>query len=207
MIKFLRVFVILVFLQIGTLVLTTSCCEDTFTYSWSELYLSNIDNRGENPTTAEENRLPAIAYAIGMSMEPEFVHYESPLSGFSNSAYAFSCAESYQRNDTIDAIRIRALSDFDESHPVGTDLTDLFAAKTRGTVTTFSNLDEKTEHAIAVNSFVENVNESSIYDLLTDFDLFLLKSPTQESEFQFIVEVELSNEKVLVDTTESIILY
>ncbi|MGB1241882.1 MAG: DUF5034 domain-containing protein [Chitinophagales bacterium] len=198
---------ILVFLQIGTLVLTTSCCEDEFTYSWSELYLSNVDNRGENPITAEDNRLPAIAYAIGMSMELEFVHYESPFNGFSNSAYAFSCDESYRRNDTIKAIRIRALSDFDESHPVGTELGDLFAAKTRGTVTAFSTLEDKTEHAIAVSSFAENVNDSSPYDLLTDFDLFLLESPSQEAAFQFIVEVELLNAKVLVDTTDSIVLY
>ncbi|MFK7908214.1 MAG: DUF5034 domain-containing protein [Chitinophagales bacterium] len=207
MIKFLRIFLILTFLQIGTLVLTTSCCEDEYIYFWSELYLSNVDNRGERPITAEENRLPAIAYAIGMSMAYDFVHQTSPLNGFSNSAYAYSCAESYQRNDTIEAVRIRALSDFDEFHPAGTDLTDFFAAKTRGTVTAFSSTEEKTEHAIAVSSFVENVNESEPYYILTDFDLFLLESPSQETAFQFIVEVELSNEKILVDTTESIILY
>jgi len=166
-----------------------------------------VDNRGERPITAEENRLPATAYAIGMSMLYEFVHYESPLNGFSNSAYAYSCDESYRRNDTIEAIRIRALSDFDEFHLAGTDLTDFFAAKMRSTVTAFSSTEDKIEHAIAVSSFVENVNESSPYYLLTDFDLFLLKKPSEEAVFQFIIEVELSNEKILVDTTDSIILY
>ncbi|MEZ4886880.1 MAG: DUF5034 domain-containing protein [Chitinophagales bacterium] len=205
--KVLRVCLILFLLQLGALFLATSCCEELYTYQWSDLSLTHIDNRGAEPIEASDNRLSAIAYALRVHMGFDFVYQQPCFKGFINSAYATSCLETYSTNDTIVGISVFPLSDFDENHLSGTSLEDYFAAKRRNSVTTYSSLEEKLAQAVPIADFLEQINEQAEYDLFTDFDLLLLKEPTLDSVFQFVVEVELSSSAVLRDTTESIVLY
>ena len=204
--RVLRVFAILLLLQLSILFLATSCCDELYTYQWSSLFVYNLDNRGENPQFSEETRFPAIAYGIGLSLDFELVHNQPCFNGLVNSAYATSCEESYTPNDTISDIRIYALSDFDESHPAGTPLSDYFAADKRRYVASYSSREEKLAQAVPISSFIEDHQQNNFY-LFTDFDLFLLREPTLDSVFQFVVEVELVSQTVLIDTTESVILY
>lgn len=204
--KVLRVFLILFLLQLAALFLATSCCEELYTYQWSELFTTNLDNRDAEPIEATEGRLPAIAYGIGVNMNFEFVYQQPCFKGFVNSAYATSCLETYTSNDTITDIRVFTLSDFDETHLAGKEVSDYFAADKRRTVTYYSTQEDQLAQALPFSTFIEELQEND-YDLLTDFDLLLLKEPTLDSVFQFIVEIELASSSILIDTTESIVLY
>ncbi len=204
--KILRVFLILFLLQLATLLLTTSCCEELYTYQWSELFTTNLDNRGAEPIEATESRLPAIAYGIRVNMGFDFVYQKPCLKGFLNSAYATSCAETYTPNDTIRDLRIFALSDFDETHLARMDLSDYFAADKRRSINYYSNREDRLAQAVPFSTFIADLQEKN-YDLFTDFDLLLLQEPTLDSVFQFVIEIELASQMVLTDTTESIVLY
>lgn len=211
MMKTIRIFFLCFLLQMLALVLTTSCCESELHYVWKNVFLTNMDNRGETLIVLEDNELPAIAYTIGVELEVDFTFGFQPqknyLNDFANTAYATSCSEIYILSDTLLGVRIYALNDFDATHPSGAELTEYFVAQSRKAVNHNSSREDRLATAENIPTFIEEVNTNVEDAGFSRFDLLLLKSPETTSNFQFVVELETANKGILRDTTENVILY
>lgn len=208
--KTLKIFLCLVLLQIASIFVFESCCEDTIDYfTLPNLSIQNAgyqDSLGlvEDLKYINVEKILAPDYAIYGSFTMELLTKFNKYNNWNpliSTSIANSCDNELITDLKLKSIYIKALEDFDENYSMGTTLNSYFKA-----YNTFSRWDTTT---VEMNSFVEYYNEQLAWGFWGGYDfLFRLnQSPTLDSIFRFEVTVEWENGDSLVDTTEQIVLY
>lgn len=171
--------------------LLVACCDceepQLFKYTNSNLELQNLDNRGQAPVIANNGIALKEAFGIRMTVKCEATASVQPkVSFFINRSYAFSCgcdpAIQYLAKDSVVALRIITLEDFDPQHLAGADVSAYFKLYTRNN---FTGINEYLERNATVFYYDEAKN--------INLDALLMKAPTANGTFTFRVEMELSD--------------
>lgn len=184
-----------------TLRLIVSCCDCQlpveYKYTFDCIETFHLDNAGKVPSIVEKGVIRKEAYGLQIEFSLLQLACNKPFrfSAF-NAAYATSCAcppeIQYLAQDTISAIRVKNLNDFDQSHPANSDISDYFKVLDYDKYITFQELIAAPE-----TLYVEKPVKDSI-------QLFLMQPPTQTGEHRFQVEFLLSNGMILTTVTSPI---
>jgi hypothetical protein len=190
-------FLMLLPLLAGTVI---SCCDcpdtETLHYTNKTVALRNLDNSGSGPVVTNSAQVPKEAYGIRVAIGRERTALLR-RSLFLPAAYAFSCdcAPPMQilPRDSITAIQVFTLQDFDGSHPAGADISALFKGYKPYY---FSSIpDYLREWPLVL------FNES---ELPATIDLLLMTPPTLNTVHRFRVRLTLSDGRTLEQETPPI---
>ncbi len=176
-----------------------NCLETVFfDYSNCAVSVDNLDNSQQEAVISSTNSIPKEAFGLKVNIErKEGICYNSFKPFLMSSAYATSCncppEQLYQPLDSIVSIQIKSLMDFDLNH-----LSDDY-------ITEYFSVLSSTEYT-PIEEFIAG-RRGSISDLDyfdRSFNLMLMTAPVESSEYQFEVEVELSDGRVLREISESV---
>lgn len=195
--------------KVLTLVFTTlfldvlvACCDcdppQLFKYTNSSLEVENLDNRGQYVAVATNGTALKEAYGIRMKIQCKTTAFHQPRFSFLlNQSYAFSCRcedpIQYHAKDSVVALRIITLDNFDPEHQAGSDITDYF--KWYGGYY-FSEITSYIKQRAPV-FYMED-------DKQTTEDMLLMHYPPQSGIYSFRVEIDLSDGRTLTKDTDSI---
>jgi len=115
-----------------------------------------------------------------------------------NSAYAYRCFTEYSKDDSIIDITITTLNPFDSLHGELSEVSDFFVGD--------SNSLFLSKDSLSLDSLVEAINQDN-YEALENIDLFLINQDIIDTTHQFVIEIRLSDARILVDTTKSVRIY
>ncbi len=107
--------IIIIFSTVTLIDLTYSCCGRTFKLMWTDIYLKNLDNSGQNSIETSSRYINKKAYGIRVEFQDEQIA-NNFASGIISSSWATSCYDDYIYTDTIEYIKILTNADFDENH-------------------------------------------------------------------------------------------
>jgi hypothetical protein len=183
---------------LAELVLSCCDCPDTVTlhYTNRTMLVKNLDNRGSGPVVAASNTVPKAAYGIRIELVREKTA-ALRKSLFLPAAYAFSCGcpppMEIRPGDSITALQVFTVRDFDASHAAGSDISAYFKGY-------------NPYYFLSIPDYLEKwgtllYNES---ELLTKVDLLLMTPPAVTGVHQFRVRLTLSDGRVLEQDTPTI---
>ncbi len=188
--------VIFILAGIHSLTCCSSCCGDSRCVS-SELVsieVHHLDNGGPQPVPIVSDSISAFSYAIEVNYHGRALEglcsnfFRDVARSFSNPGMAFSCARDvYLSPDTIQQVLIYSTTDFDPTHPAGTDLSEYFI--------------EKTITAVLPSSF-----DQPYWPEILEVRFLLFTAPITQSQHRFLIDVHLTNGRILSDSTEQIVL-
>jgi hypothetical protein len=187
--KFLRVTAIILAACILGIVIH-SCCEG-YAYKWAYIIAKNLDTRNKMENIYYENdSVSREDYGIRIHFFEQKLISQVPAL-FLNDLYATSCDESYPTEDTIVDITIITLKPFNANTAAGEDVSEYFL---------------ELFHQYPIEQEIERINQDK-WSMVDYIDLEVIDSTLYESEHQFIVNVHLSDNRIMSDTTEPVILY
>lgn len=183
-------------------VLAACNCPDPqlFKYTNSSLLVEHLDNRGQSPVAITGGSALKAAYGIRMTIHCETTVFNTvPVGLLLNRSYATSweCPEpiQYHAKDSIVALRIISLGDFDNDHPAGSDISSAFKLfREQGFVSITDYLEEKP------TVFYMEENKNIVLDAL------LISPPVNDGDYSFRVEIETSDGRQLIQDTSEILL-
>jgi hypothetical protein len=183
--------------------LIVSCCDcppsTTYKYKFDSIKLSHIDNSGQTPVYVDSGTIPKEAYGlqIELSLSKLALHKFSDFAGF-NSTCAFDCfcppETQYFPQDTLSAIRIISLNDFDNTHPANSEVSEYFKVLTYNTYITIQEYLDYPETIYSGQPFIELIG------------LYLMQAPLVTGDHRFRVEIVLSDGTTLISTSTLIML-
>lgn len=181
-------------------ILVACCaCEEPIHYNYShcEFDYQHLNNAGAQAVVADGVVLKE-AYGIRLLVNRSQMNcqIQSPISIFSTAAMASQCScrdFKYSYNDNLQRIRITSVNEFDENHPAGSEVTDLFGI--------FLNNDYYGLYE--TNELVSRYGGSEDQFSL---DMMLMLAPEIAGEHAFEIKVELTDGRVFQLKTASIIL-
>lgn len=189
---------ILLLLPLFSDMLVACCdCEDpqVFKYTNSSLEVQHLDNRGQSPVIAVGDVALKEAYGIRMTVKCERTAFKQPpFSLFLNRSYAFSCgcdpAVQHHAKDSITAIRIITLDDFDITHSAGSDISDYFRLYAWNNFT-------------SITDYLPKEAKVFYYDEPKNIELnaLLMQPPVQPGFYRFRVEMDLSDGRSFIKET------
>jgi hypothetical protein len=113
-------------------------------------------------------------------------------------AQLFDCFKDYTTDNKISDLKIRSLSEFDDTHPANSDISKYFrAALYNNKLTTIDNY-------LADNNEINGSHRDLSSRFSEVIDLFLDIKPTKDSVFRFIVQITLLDNTSISDTTNVI---
>ncbi len=176
-------------------------------FSNCNINISELDNSGEKAVVTTSNTIPKEAFGIRISIDRvDNTCYFNSTPSFLYSAFATSCdcppEFEYLAKDSIVDIEIITTNSYNTivngvstSHNAGSDISKFFYA--------YSNYEY-----IEISKYIKNMNygiKNNIIEQYT-FDLLLMSPPEVTSQHQFIVNIELSDGRVLSEQTNLITL-
>ena len=193
------IFLLLFPLIAEVLVSCCNCLEPVIKhYTNKTLTINHLDNSGSAPVIASSDTVRKSAYGIRMNLVRETVvcnHNRTSL--FISSAYAFKCdcepPNQILPRDSITALHISTVNDFDATHPANSDVTGYFRVYKDFYFQTISDYVQKAR-LIAYND-----NELQI-----TADLLLMTPPATNTLHRFVVTLTLSDGRVLSRETSEI---
>lgn len=188
--------IIVLFLALDLLV--ACCChcdDDAFYFSHCEIELFHLDHAGQTAVLAGSS-VPKEAYGIRtrIAMAENECAVNHSNSFLFNAAYATSCdcVLNHFLVDDIVSIQVFTVNDFDAEHAANTDVSDYFMVL-------------KDYEYIDLDMFARNgANDAANIPLI--FDMFLLTPPSLNETHQFLVRVDLTDDRVLELRTDTILL-
>ncbi|GGB76509.1 hypothetical protein GCM10007424_15650 [Flavobacterium suaedae] len=153
---------------------------------WKYIDYNGIEVEVRNPVVSVNDSL-SFGYKTTGS---EYLAITKSFSHFSNTVYAFDCDKGYGGDKyPLVSISITSDTDFDETHPAGTELNDIIY--TRGTIE----------------------GEYGVYGTLPEFDpstintyyMYLKAIPNNDNPHRFTIEIERVNGDVMTATSEEIV--
>jgi hypothetical protein len=183
--------------------LVVSCCDCNIEtlighYTNKDIVLTNIDNSGSEPITTTANSVPKQAYGIRTQLNREKTACLSPSKSiFIQTAYATSCncppPNQLLARDSVTAIQIFTLNDFDANHPANSDVSDYFRIFKGSSFSTISDF------IIDYNTILYDESELELL-----FDVLLMTPPILNQKHYFKIKISLSDGRTLEATTTSI---
>lgn len=165
----------------------------------SGLEVSLYDNSGEWAVVADTDTIPAVAFVIKADLHADFAALEEPAKptfSLFPEAMAFSPAEYFESIETVSEIRIITMTDYDNDHPVNTDVSEYFLIGRQGYPHLYMSAAE----------FLKGGEGYTMTHYNDHIWFYLQTQPDNAGEYQFITEFELSDGRVLSDTCDLIYL-
>lgn len=138
------------------------------------------------------------AYGIRIHLSREkLVFNVVPKSVFLSSAYAYDCfcppPRQFLPRDSITAVQVFTLSDFDGSHAANADISDYFKVYSQFSFTTIPDYLDEASWVIYDESGLE-----------VQLDLLLMTAPSINTKHKFSVRLFLSDGRILEQQTTEI---
>lgn len=183
-----KVFIILVAGFSGIVI--HSCCEG-YSYKWVYIISENLEfDHRTNDFYLGTDSISRDYFGIRVHFFEKKLMTNTPTL-FLNNLHATSCDESYPVEDSIMDIRIVTLNPFNSSTGSGEDVSEFFIERYYG-----HTLEEE----------VNRINEDD-YSVVDFIDFVVNDSTIIDSVQQFAINVYLSDNRVLSDTTKPVTLY
>ncbi|WP_221390570.1 DUF5034 domain-containing protein [Dyadobacter sp. NIV53] len=179
-----------------------ACCDCTDPlighYTNKTIVVNNIDNSGSEPMTTTANSVPKEAYGIRTQLNREETACLNPFKYlFIQTAYATSCGcpppNQLLARDSVIAIQIFTLNDFDVNHPANSDISDYFKIFKGSSFSTIANFIKMYNTVLYSKSELE-----------LSFDALLMIPPNLNQNNYFKIKIILSDGRTLEGTTTSI---
>lgn len=190
---------IVFFVRILSSCFPCDCSDEVFFFDFEKVEIINLDNSQFWVNELEADTMKKAAVAFEIRIKPDEEQYEQYVCNFSysfSSAYAFSCdcSPKFKANQQISKIKIITLFDISDQAKANSDVTDLFVAYKE-------NYYGSNQLYIPIPNLYERINSDIYYDTqVQGFQLFMTQE-IQNDSAQFIIEIELSDNRVLSDTT------
>jgi hypothetical protein len=167
-----------------------SCCEG-YAYKWVYIIAENLEiNQSTEDSYTGNDSIPGEFFGIRVHFfEKKLMTYSPSL--FLNNLQATSCDEIYPVEDSILDIRILTLNPFNSSTGSGADVSEYF-------------IERYYEHTLEEEIIRINEDDFSVVDFI---DVTLNDNTIIESVHQFVINVYLSDNRILSDTTKPVKLY
>lgn len=177
-----------------------SCCNcpdpDIKHYTNRTASVHNLDNTGSGPVVSSSGTIAKEAYGIRVDLKRELTAHTS-RGVFLSQAYAYDCfceqSPQFLPKDSITALQVFTLRDFDNIHPAGSDVSTYFKAYHPYYFLTIPDLVEKWDTVLYDESRLE-----------TKVDLMLMTPPGPNTRHQFRVRITLSDGRTLEEDTPPI---
>ena len=186
-----KILFFLLFSLLAEVLLSCCDCPDTVTrrYTNKSFTVANLDNSGSGPVVATAATVPKAAYGIRLQIVRETTAC-GRRALFLPVAYAFSCGcppelEILPR-DSVTAIHVFTLADFDGNHPAGSDVSAYFKSYTPYYFLGIPDYLQKSRTVL--------LDES---ELQARIDLLLMTAPARTGAHRFRVRLTLSDNRVL----------
>lgn len=182
--------------------LVVSCCNCLETaihhYTNKTISLINLDNSGKEPIETSSGRVIKTAYGIGVTLTREKIaRIDKSKFTLVEAAWAYGChcppPDEFLPNDSIVAIRVISLTDFNSSHPANTDVTTYFKVYAPYSFSTPGDFVKATSAIL----FIET-------QLQVTFNLMLMTPPDTIGLHQFKVQIVLSDGRTLEQNASTI---
>ena len=195
-----KVIFLLLFPLIAEVVISCcNCIEPVIQhYTNKSISINHLDNSRSEPLVSTSDSIIKKAYGIRLQLIRErLACIEKRQSVFIQSAYAFSCgcppAKQFLPKDSITAIKIYTLHDFDSNHPADSDVSGYFKIYQAFTFSTIPDYI-KTSYLVLYDD----------RELAKQIDFLLMTVPAISGQHQFKVEITLSDGRVLINETTTI---
>jgi hypothetical protein len=195
-----KLFLVLIFPFIADLAISCCNCLDTLTHHYSNktLKVSSLDNSGQEPKEISAGSVFKAAYGIRVQLVREkVVHINKPAIVFGQAAWAYGChcppTDEFLPNDSVIAIRVLTLYNFNSDHPANSDVSAYFKVYTPYN---FQTLDAYTKY-IGTSFYSET-------ELQLSFNMLLMTPPASGGAHQFRVQFILSDGRILEQDTPTI---
>ena len=192
--------VIIIVVLILSQVVFDSCCKINTSFTIKGGYVVNLNNSGAIPEEVSDTSGVGVSKnSFGIRV---FLNTTSKVASnttnnfqFIGNSYALSCKQDYLLSNKISSFKIFTLTDFDESHKAGAEVTELF-----------NGLSKEYGPYITIDEKVNEIN-SVLTELPEYLDVFLMTAPTEGEVFRFNIQIELYDGYIDDLTTENIILF
>jgi hypothetical protein len=160
--------------------------------------VSNLDNSGQEPLETSSGSVVKTAYGIRVKLTREkMVRIDRSKIMLGEPAYAYDCScpptDEFLPTDSIAAIRVITLTDFNSSHLVNSAVSTYFKVYKSYSFSTLDDFVNKTSATF--------FNET---ELQVTFDLLLMTPPDSNGPHQFRVQIILSDGRTLEQDTSTI---
>ncbi|MEL6866978.1 MAG: DUF5034 domain-containing protein [Bacteroidota bacterium] len=188
--------VLLIPFAVNFFIACCDCLETTFLgYTHCSLTIDNLDNSGLSPVVDTSGQIIKTAFGLRVQVQrSENTCFRNSPTLFVHSAYAYDChcppVEEYSPIDSITSISITTLNEFDDDHPAGAAINAYFNVLVG---TDFIPIEEF-DLALS-NRFWDVINNDWTVDLM------LMVAPPERGDYQFEVEIGLSDGRALVGTS------
>ena len=183
------------------------CPDHYIEFDYKKLMIKNLNNNYCRETYSESDTMKnaAVAFEITIFESDTFILYtaQNKIIPFGISqCYAISydceCSILFKPKQKITDINIITLTQLSEEIPTGTDITNLFVGYHENNYGHCGGL------YVSMGEILKNINPEMLYDEKeVSFKVFL-KSQLDVSEIQFVISAELSDSRILTDTTSII---
>jgi len=195
-----KILVLILFPLIAEVVVSCCDCIDPFIghYTNKTVEVKNIDNSGSEPITTTANSVPKEAFGIRTKLNREKTACLSPSNSiFIQTAYATSCdcppPNQLLARDSVTAIQIFTLNDFDTNYPANSDVSEFFKVFKGSSFSTISDFRKN------YNTILYSESELDL-----TFDALLMTPPSLNQSHYFKIKITLSDGRVLEGITTSI---
>lgn len=191
--KINKILIVLLFPLITEVVI--SCCNCLVPliryYTNKTVKIQNIDNSGSEPMITTANTVHKEAFGIRAQLNREKTACLSPFKSlFIQTAYANGCrcppSNQFLARDSITAIQVFTLNDFDIMHASNSDISDYFKIFQSFSLSTITDYIKKYDKVLYTDNELE-----------LKFDLLLMTPPTINKNHKFKIKITLSDGRIL----------
>jgi hypothetical protein len=176
-----------------------SCCDCVepliYHFTHKTITINNLDNAGSEPAVSTATSIIKAAYGIRIQVDREKTACTGPArSLFIESAYATKCncppEMRLMPKDSITAIKVFTLNDFDSNHLANAEISDYFRVYTPHSFLAITTYLQASKNVL--------YNES---DLGIKIDLLLMTTPAMNTQHKFKVQITLSDGRIFEPET------
>lgn len=188
----------IIFSCILLLDISISCHKVERKFQWDKLTTQIINNvSSQAQIISSSDSVSNKSFGIRLSFSE--IGYIANTALFLNSCYALKLAELWTNIDSVYFVKIITQKDFNDVYKSGDDLSPIFRFKRNDSDVDIQNL-------VNINGLVNYMN-SPLQSEFYNYDLFLITNSIYKNTHSFIIEIGLSENRILSDTTQSVIIY
>ncbi|PKP22335.1 MAG: hypothetical protein CVU05_04270 [Bacteroidetes bacterium HGW-Bacteroidetes-21] len=181
--------------------LAFSCRKQYSKFRWESLTTKIINNSlSQEIIVSASDSVCYKNFGIRLSFKPQYYAF-NPISLY-NGCYALKLDDIWTNADTVKSIQIISLQDFNNNYSAGEDVNDIFRCKRSDPDYPSTDI----QNLITITALINYMN-TPYQEEIFKYDLLLVADSVYKNEHSFIINIELSGNRVLSDTTESFMIY
>lgn len=188
------------------LILVNACCNCDgiksryYNIEKIEALNSHFSIKGDSSFVVETftgDSIPKDSYGVEVSLNTKRIAANSSSFFQIGSVYACKCAGDYEfLNDSLTAIHIKTLLDFDATHPAGSNIDEYFRTLLLIPDSGKNHIEYQKIYAIPFFNIPNQI-----------FQIYLYKQPTSGSKVLFEISLQTGKGKTYISTTNAITLF